>query len=1263
MPRLAKRETKLSRFLGLYGIGKVPKRGTEQYDRFNKDFQDFKSGKMDFLENVIRRERERNKSLEEKVKRQEGEIKRYERRSRKEQNIIDKLKGKKKRMGRIQRFLGDEEKEEKGELKSYQLNVMETGLGGKDTNENPKVIPPHVTFVNFKAKNDREAIKLADELVNYKGPHPDNPNYEVLSRERISLKREEEKKMVNIKFSPMKEVGKITKYEIYNCDPNYSEKGNCVLNYLEERLGRCGKNIPGKLMKREFLNGYFVELQKIISSMNPNPINMNDIPEEEDFVVDERNIDLSAKEVDGITPQQLQYFCKQYDFSHHCITAVGTSIYRYISSKTYKPSIIYVTDGKHLYPIKDHHEKRKIIERYKTEKRKEERERKEVEIKEYDVVETLDEALALKGNKLTFILKEENLLDYVIKLMKEKNVVFDRSCYKFDSDGVMIRFKNLWVNPEVRECLEICKALNIPFVGQSLSRVASELIKELGFSIGSSALNRDLFNRFILTSRGGVSQVFNNCENKENVSGFDTVKCYSSILYEEKKLPIFDAFCEASFMTEGEDFENYNLYEVEWIYDYNILLRGKGLYYGFTLKKCREKNYNFSLSGKKWTPSSFIYGLDELVLAVYDKIGEKWGKVIINTFTGTLGKNINKKVNVYLDSSLEMASLKVASRPDSVIYKEDENIFKVVHDGKEDVVLNNMPANLFIIQKARVKLLELAEGVMGGGRLLRTIVDCVIVENGDESKLIRKDGFYALQKKTLQNPYHFGCFKKLGKEEAISKIGKKTQKVSERLVGRQLRPAVLKWNEVEIVDEYDTLTIANNIIELGGAYICGIAGTGKSYVLKKVIELLGSEKKHIMAFTNTASVLISGKTLHRSFGLSAFDSVDNAKTFGFSKGDWVVVDEISLIPSNFWKLFLKLKERGCKFVLCGDLNQLPAVERVIRNITKDSQTIKDIAGNLVELKINKRSDDKVFSRSKRILAGEEGIQNEFTWTTEKPSEKEYHITLKNETRNAICKHLERKLYKGKEWILIEGYKIKGKDGKYKRFPSMRIWRGYPVECYKSSRSIGVVNGFEYTVCDWDENNIWICPEDDIENNICIERDVFKYYIRSNLASTCHRAQGKTINVPIRIWDSDHFYASSRWLYTAITRTTKFENIRFSSYDDVFGIKVKNELFEWLSTFGTVEREKKFEWTLNKETGEYFRYDYYIPEKNLIVELDGPQHFREVYENLSLKQVQERDEKKQKLALEHGLCVMRFKWEDFKNGKIDKEWIEKELENV
>ena len=59
-----------------------------------------------------------------------------------------------------------------------------------------------------------------------------------------------------------------------------------------------------------------------------------------------------------------------------------------------------------------------------------------------------------------------------------------------------------------------------------------------------------------------------------------------------------------------------------------------------------------------------------------------------------------------------------------------------------------------------------------------------------------------------------------------------------------------------------------------------------------------------------------------------------------------------------------------------------------------------------------------------------------------------------------------------------------------------------------------------------------------------------------------------------------------------------------------------------------EYEKKFEWSFNK------RYDFYIPSKNIIIEVDGSQH---LYDN-----IKENDIIKETLAIDNGVNIIRVK---------------------
>nr|WQM87067.1 restriction endonuclease [Marseillevirus cajuinensis] len=90
-------------------------------------------------------------------------------------------------------------------------------------------------------------------------------------------------------------------------------------------------------------------------------------------------------------------------------------------------------------------------------------------------------------------------------------------------------------------------------------------------------------------------------------------------------------------------------------------------------------------------------------------------------------------------------------------------------------------------------------------------------------------------------------------------------------------------------------------------------------------------------------------------------------------------------------------------------------------------------------------------------------------------------------------------------------------------------------------------------------------------------------------------------------------------------------------------KLKKYLKE-VCPLSKVVAEAKFDWCKNPETGRHFRFDFAIGEDK-IIELDGPQHFRQVKGWTLLEQVQKRDEYKQTLAEERGYKVLRLIQED------------------
>ena len=75
-----------------------------------------------------------------------------------------------------------------------------------------------------------------------------------------------------------------------------------------------------------------------------------------------------------------------------------------------------------------------------------------------------------------------------------------------------------------------------------------------------------------------------------------------------------------------------------------------------------------------------------------------------------------------------------------------------------------------------------------------------------------------------------------------------------------------------------------------------------------------------------------------------------------------------------------------------------------------------------------------------------------------------------------------------------------------------------------------------------------------------------------------------------------------------------------------------------------EQEKTFESCRSPETGRLFRFDFYIPEDNYIIELDGKQHFDNdggFFSDEAVTKTQARDDLKNQWCIDHNIPLSRI----------------------
>ncbi|XP_058120680.1 ATP-dependent DNA helicase PIF1 [Anopheles ziemanni] len=128
-------------------------------------------------------------------------------------------------------------------------------------------------------------------------------------------------------------------------------------------------------------------------------------------------------------------------------------------------------------------------------------------------------------------------------------------------------------------------------------------------------------------------------------------------------------------------------------------------------------------------------------------------------------------------------------------------------------------------------------------------------------------------------------------------------------------------------------------------FFTGSAGTGKSFLLRKIIATLPPDGTVATASTGVAACLIGGTTLHSFAGIGSgeaalqncFEKASRANTAQiWRKCKRLIIDEISMVDADFFEKieavarYIRKNDKpfgGIQLILCGDFFQLPPVDR------------------------------------------------------------------------------------------------------------------------------------------------------------------------------------------------------------------------------------------------------------------------------------------------------------------------------------------------
>jgi len=177
-------------------------------------------------------------------------------------------------------------------------------------------------------------------------------------------------------------------------------------------------------------------------------------------------------------------------------------------------------------------------------------------------------------------------------------------------------------------------------------------------------------------------------------------------------------------------------------------------------------------------------------------------------------------------------------------------------------------------------------------------------------------------------------------------------------------------------------------------FITGGAGTGKSFLIQKIIGVLPPDQTFVTASTGVAAFQIGGTTLHSFAGIGTGAAVISTcvqlakrKTVAaqWRKCKHLIIDEVSMVDGNYFKKLehvarsVKNNDKpfgGIQLIMCGDFFQLPPVskgEEERRFAFETSAWQRCVQLNIELTQVKRQSDQtlvEILARLRRGLCSE-----------------------------------------------------------------------------------------------------------------------------------------------------------------------------------------------------------------------------------------------------------------------------------------------------
>ena len=217
-------------------------------------------------------------------------------------------------------------------------------------------------------------------------------------------------------------------------------------------------------------------------------------------------------------------------------------------------------------------------------------------------------------------------------------------------------------------------------------------------------------------------------------------------------------------------------------------------------------------------------------------------------------------------------------------------------------------------------LLNVSEVMIENNIIFLKTKNEIVLEDRENQELVYLYNYYVAEKNVAESLIALDNYLNVKEISNFEKKLKKIEKHSDLELSEKQREAVIAVQEHNV------------------CVITGGPGTGKTTIIKTIIEMYKQEEKKVVlcAPTGRAAKRMSeatgeeAKTLHRllEIGKTSSDELQNIDPnveVAPLDADVIIVDEVSMVDIFLMNYLLQAIYKGTKLVLVGDSNQLPSV--------------------------------------------------------------------------------------------------------------------------------------------------------------------------------------------------------------------------------------------------------------------------------------------------------------------------------------------------